>query len=131
MRARAARALGELGVLSSIPILSQIIEQEKDEAVILEIISAMTVIIKPELRASMSETPKFDLRGANIGNLASTVQGNQVYNAAPQPEMATALNEIKQLLEALQQKHSTTDETILAELIEDELDTLQQEDPNR
>jgi hypothetical protein len=26
----------------------------------------------------MSDAPKFDLRGANIGNLANTVHGNQV-----------------------------------------------------
>ncbi|MEM8640572.1 MAG: hypothetical protein AAGG51_17405 [Cyanobacteria bacterium P01_G01_bin.54] len=36
----------------------------------------------------MSEAPKYDLRGAQIGNLADTVQGDQIHNAAPSPETA-------------------------------------------
>ncbi|MCU0547782.1 MAG: toll/interleukin-1 receptor domain-containing protein [Leptolyngbya sp. Prado105] len=31
----------------------------------------------------MSDAPKFDLRGANIGNLAETVQGNQIAHMQP------------------------------------------------
>ena len=50
----------------------------------------------------MSETPKYDLRGASIGNFADTVQGDQIYNAALSPETAQALaQELDAVLEPL------------------------------
>lgn len=79
----------------------------------------------------MSEAPKYDLRGAQIGNLADTVKGNQVYNAAPSPETARALSEIKQLLQDLQQQHPSTNPTTIPEVLDAELDTWQAQDPSR
>jgi hypothetical protein len=79
----------------------------------------------------MSEVPKYDLRGANIGNLADTVQGDQIHNTAPSPEMARALTEIKQLLQDLQQQYPDTNPVTLPEVLDGELETWQHQDPSR
>lgn len=52
----------------------------------------------------MSEATKFDLRGAQIANLADTVQGDQKaiqHNYSQPQNLAKAATEIKQLLEQL------------------------------
>jgi hypothetical protein len=56
----------------------------------------------------MSETPKYDLRGANIGNFAETVQGDQnatQYNYAAPQNLTEAAAEIQKLLEQLAQSN--------------------------
>ncbi|MBV6625988.1 MAG: hypothetical protein KI793_24165 [Rivularia sp. (in: Bacteria)] len=61
----------------------------------------------------MSETSKFDLRGANVGNLADTVQGNQIAHqninvSGEQKSLAEAAKEIQDLLAQLKITYPTT-----------------------
>ncbi|MBE9244988.1 hypothetical protein IQ223_10710 [Microcystis aeruginosa LEGE 00239] len=61
----------------------------------------------------MSETPKYDLRGANIANFADTVQGDQkaVQHNYPTPQnLAEAAQEIQQLISQLTQTYPTNTE---------------------
>lgn len=55
----------------------------------------------------MSNAPKFDLRGANIGNLAETVQGNQIAHlqTASEQNLEILLTDYKQFIEQLQQRY--------------------------
>ncbi len=58
----------------------------------------------------MSESPKFDLRGAKIGNLADTVQGDQKsvqHNYAKQKSLTETAQEIQALLDQLSQTYPT------------------------
>ncbi|MEI2580443.1 hypothetical protein [Scytonema sp. PRP1] len=66
----------------------------------------------------MSETPKYDFRGSNIGNFADTVQsgGRQQaiqHNYAPEQKqnLIEAAKEIQQLLDQLSQTYPTTTES--------------------
>ena len=63
----------------------------------------------------MSETPKFDLSRANIGNVADTVQGNQVAHqkiniSGEQKSLAESAKEIQDLLTQLKTNYPTTTE---------------------
>lgn len=63
----------------------------------------------------MSETPKFDLSRANIGNVADTVQGNQVAHqkiniSGEQKTLTESAKEIQELLAQLQMTYPTNSE---------------------
>ena len=61
----------------------------------------------------MSETPKYDLRGANIANFADTVRGDQKavqHNYATPQNLAEAAQEIQQLISQLTQTYPTNTE---------------------
>jgi len=82
----------------------------------------------------MSNTPKFDLRGATIGNLAETVQGDQIahlHNASEQ-NLEMLLTDYKQFIEQLQQKYPTlADATTVPQLIEVEAKLIEAQDQQR
>jgi hypothetical protein len=60
---------------------------------------------------TMTDSPKYDLRGAKIGNFAETVQGDQKsvqHNYAEQLSLAETVQEIQALLDQLSQTYPTT-----------------------
>ncbi|MEG3435999.1 hypothetical protein V0288_02610 [Pannus brasiliensis CCIBt3594] len=62
----------------------------------------------------MSDTPKYDLRGANIGSFADTVQGDQKsvqHNYAPPQNLAESAREIQELLAQLSRTYPTDTDT--------------------
>jgi HEAT repeat protein/ElaB/YqjD/DUF883 family membrane-anchored ribosome-binding protein len=71
-----------------------------------------------KLNRTMSETPKYDFRGSNIGNFADTVQsgGRQqavqhIYAPEQKQNLIEAAKEIQQLLDQLSQTYPTTTES--------------------
>ncbi|GCA74832.1 hypothetical protein MiTe_01658 [Microcystis aeruginosa NIES-2520] len=73
----------------------------------------LILISNPQSFNPMSETPKYDLRGANIANFADTVQGDQKavqHNYATPQNLAEAAQEIQQLISQLTQTYPTNTE---------------------
>ena len=63
----------------------------------------------------MSNTPKFDFRGANVGNFAETVHGDQksiqhIYTPEQKQTLGEAAAEIQKLLKQLEQANPTATE---------------------
>ncbi|WP_072621245.1 hypothetical protein [Spirulina major] len=82
----------------------------------------------------MANAPKFDLRGANIGNLADTVQGDQIAHIQNQSEQnfEILLTDYKQFIDQLQQKYPTlTDLATVSQMIEVETQLIKAQDPQR
>lgn len=80
IRIKAAQSLAKLATEKAIPALCQALEIEANLAdlnVSFAIMDAIILISDLESSNLMSETPKYDLRGANIANFADTVQGDQ------------------------------------------------------
>jgi hypothetical protein len=59
--------------------------------------------------AGLSNVPKFDLRGANIGNLAETIQDDQIAHlqTASERNLEMLLTDYKQFIQQLQRKYPT------------------------
>ena len=129
IRIIAAETLGKLGNEDAIPYLCQAWRQDDDINVRLAAANAIVQISKPQ--QPMSDAPKFDLRGAQIGNLADTVQGDQVYNAAASHDFAAALTEVRQLLETLQQKYPTATAADAPIIMRAELESMQTNQPQQ
>lgn len=118
LRIKAAESLGKLSHEDAIPALCEALQRDENINVRLQAADALVAIVNPESLQSeslkpMSETPKFDLRGANIGNLADTVQGNQIANqninvSGQQQSLAESAKEIQDLLTQLQSTYPTT-----------------------
>jgi hypothetical protein len=82
----------------------------------------------------MSNAPKFDLRSANIGNLAETVQGDQIayHQNASEQNLEILLTGYKQFIEQLQQKYPTlADATTVPQIIEVEAKLIEAQDQQR
>ena len=129
IRIIAAETLGKLGNEDAISYLCQAWRQDDDINVRLAAANAIVQISKPQ--QPMSDAPKFDLRGAQIGNLADTVQGDQVYNAAASQDFAAALTEVRQLLETLQQKYPTATAADAPIIMRAELESMQTNQPQQ
>ncbi len=129
IRITAAETLGKLGSEDAIPYLCQAWRQDDDINVRLAAANAIVQISTPQ--HPMSDAPKFDLRGAQIGNLADTVQGDQVYNAATSQDFAAALTEVRQLLETLQQKYPTATAAEAPIIMRAELESMQATQPQQ
>jgi ElaB/YqjD/DUF883 family membrane-anchored ribosome-binding protein len=116
IRLKAAETLGMLGNEAAIPALCQAWQQDNDLSVRLVAANAIVQIITQSIQP-MSDTPKdapkYDLRGANIGNFADNVQGDQnatQYIYAQEQDLAEAATKIQQLLTQLAQTYpSQTD----------------------
>jgi 2C-methyl-D-erythritol 2,4-cyclodiphosphate synthase len=113
IRAKAAESLGKIGYEEAIPALCNAWLQDEDINVRFKAVDALVIIINSKSIKTMSETPKYDLRGANIGNLADSVQGNQIANqsinvSGQQQSLAEAAKEIQDLLAQLQSSYPTT-----------------------
>lgn len=113
IRAKAAESLGQIGYEEAIPTLCKAWLQDEDINVRFQAVDALVIIINSKSIKTMSETPKYDLRGANIGNMADSVQGNQIANqsinvSGQQQSLAEAAKEIQDLLTQLQTSYPTT-----------------------
>lgn len=91
-----------------------------------DIVTLLVLLLR--VSKTMSEAPKYDLRGANIGNFAETVQGDQnatQYNDAAPQNLAESAAEIQRLLEQLAQSNpiivTEPDQTVAFETLHQEL----------
>jgi HEAT repeat protein len=141
VRAESALALGRLRDERAIPNLCQALT-DGNEQVRINAVTALS-ILDESLTSSdivtllilllrvpnvMSETPKYDLRGANIGNFAETVQGDQIstqHNYAAPQNLKEAAVEIQKLLEQLAQSNpaiiAEQDQTAALETLHQEI----------
>jgi hypothetical protein len=113
IRAKAAQSLAKLGSEKVIPVLCQALESESDLKVTFQIMDAILLVNQINSPKTMTETPKYDLRGATIGNFAETVQGDQKnvqHNYAPTQNLTEAPQEIQQLLTQLSLTYPTQTE---------------------
>lgn len=141
VRAESALSLGRLRDEKATTPLCQALN-DKDEQVRINAVTALAMldeslsssdigtllILLLRIPKIMSEIPKYDLRGANIGNFADTVQGDQnatQYNYAASQNLAEAAVEIQKLLEPLAQNNpaiaTEQDQTVVVEALHQEL----------
>lgn len=114
VRIKAAQSLAKLASEKAISPLCQALDREEDLEVAFEIIDAIIMINNLSSLPPMSETPKYDFRGANIGNFADTVQGDQKsvqHNYAPPQNLAEAKREFEDILSGVLQTYPTSTET--------------------
>jgi HEAT repeat protein len=121
VRAESALALGRLRDERATAPLCQALTDD-DEQVRIDAVTALSMldesltssdivtllILLLRVSKTMSEAPKYDLRGANIGNFAETVQGDQnatQHNYAAPQHLTEAATEIQKLLEQLAQSN--------------------------
>ena len=114
IRAKAAESLGKIGYEEAIPALCNAWLLDNDINVRFEAADALVMIINVRSIKTMPETPKYDLHGANIGNLADSVQGNQIAFptidvSGQEKSLAEAAIEIQDLLSQMQASYPTTD----------------------
>ncbi|MEM8640571.1 MAG: HEAT repeat domain-containing protein [Cyanobacteria bacterium P01_G01_bin.54] len=76
----AAETLAKLGHEEAIPYLLAALENVSDENFFAAINHCIQMIIEAQPEAPANPAPKYDLRGAQIGNLADIVQGDQQSN---------------------------------------------------
>lgn len=87
----------------------------------------------------MSDAPKFDLRGTNIGNLADTVHGNQIATQhidaqqvdASEQTFELLLTDFQQFINDLQQKYPDATDEKAIQTIDVEVKELQRTKPLR
>lgn len=111
IRGKAAQSLAELADEAVIPLLCKALDQESNPDVACQIMDAIVLINKSLNPKTMSDSPKYDLRGAKIGNFAETVHGDQKsvqHNYAEQPSLAETVQEIQALLDQLSKTYPTT-----------------------
>jgi hypothetical protein len=130
-RAKAAECLGELANAEALTILCQALPQERTPDVQISIMDAIVTLAKPDPDKPMSETPKYDLRGANIGNFAETIQSGGRQEAiqniyAPEQDFNKLLADYQQFFNSLQQKYpAQTPEAALQPIIDAEFQEIQ------
>jgi uncharacterized protein (UPF0147 family) len=141
VRAESALALGRLRDERAIPNLCQALTDE-NEQVRINAVTALSIldeslapsdivtilILLLRVPTAMSETSKYDLRGANISNFAETVQGDQnatQHNYATPQNLTEAAAEIQKLLEQLAQSNPAfgveQDQTVAIETLHQEI----------
>jgi hypothetical protein len=134
VRISAAEALGKLGSEEAILVLREVVLDDTDSKVRIAAINALVLIASPKSIQTMSEVPKYDLRGANIGNFAETVQGNQIATQninTGTPEMTEAIATFQQILQDLHQKHPAATEAQAPLIMRAELEEIKRNQPNR
>jgi thioredoxin-like negative regulator of GroEL len=136
-RAKAAECLGELANAEALTILCEALPQERTPDVQISIMDAIVTLAKPDSDKTMSETPKYDLRGANIGNFAETIQSGGRQEAtqniyAPEQDFDKLLTDYQQFFNSIQQKYpAQTPEAALQPIIDAEFQELQKTQPQR
>ncbi len=111
--------------------------QERTPDVQICIMDAIVTLAKPDSDKIMSETPKYDLRGAKIGNFAETIQSGGRQEAtqniyAPEQDFDKLLADYQQFFNSLQQKYPTqTPEAVLQPIIDAEFQEIQKTQPQR
>ncbi len=80
----------------------------------------------------MAETSKYSFGKVDNVRIFEKVEGGyHENNITLSPETSQALTEIKQLIQNLAQKHATPEENLSPEIIEAELVTIEQQEPQR
>jgi hypothetical protein len=131
MRLKAVESLRLIRAEEAINELCCVFKTDPDLNVRLAAADAAVEIENPEAFKTMSETPKYDFRGAKIGSIADNVQGDQVsyqFNLA-EANLDEELTEIQQILNTLQQKHSQASESEASAIIEAEFREIKQRKP--
>jgi HEAT repeats len=136
-RAKAADCLGELESPEALTILCEALQKERTPDVQIRMMDAIVNLAKPNSDKPMSETPKYDLRGANIGNFAETIQSGGRQEAtqnihAPEQDFNKLLADYQQFFNNLQQKYPTQPpEAALQPIIDAEFQEIQKTQPQR
>jgi hypothetical protein len=136
-RAKAAECLSELASAEALTILCQALPQERAPDVQISIMDAIVTLAKPDLDKPMPETPKYDLRGANIGNFAETIQSGGRQEATqniypPEQDFNKLLTDYQQFFNSIQQKYpAQTPEAALQTIIDAEFQEIQNTQPQR
>jgi thioredoxin-like negative regulator of GroEL len=136
-RAKAADCLGELESAEALTILCEALQKERTPDVQIRMMDAIVNLAKPDSDKPMSETPKYDLRGANIGNFAETIQSGGRQDAtqniyAPEQDFNKLLADYQQFFTELQQKYPTQiPEAALQPIIDAEFQEIQKTQPQR
>jgi HEAT repeats len=136
-RAKAAECLGQLGSTDTVPTLCKILLQEQNRNVRLRIMDAIVDLAQSQSSKPMTETPKYDLRGANIGNFAETIQSGGRQEAtqhiyAPEQDFDKLLTDYQQFFNDLQQKYPIQiPEAALLPIINAEFQEIQKTQPQR
>lgn len=129
IRAKAAQSLAKLGSEKVVPVLCQALELESNSDVAFQIMDAILLVNTMNSPETMTETPKYDFRGANIGSFAETVQGDQKnvqHNYAQIQNLTEAAQEIQQLLTQLSLTYPTQTEVekqIFVDQVDQEIKT--------
>jgi thioredoxin-like negative regulator of GroEL len=136
-RAKAAQCLGQLGSTDALPILCAAVRQEQSPEVKVQIMDAIVDLAQSQPASPMSESPKYDLRGANIGNFAETIQPGGRQEAtqhiyAPEQNFDRLLADYKQFFNDLQQRYpAQVPDSALPAIIEAEFRDIQTKQPQR
>jgi hypothetical protein len=136
-RAKAAECLGAWANAEVLTILCQALPQERTPDVQISIMDAIVTLAKPDSDKPMSETPKYDLRGANIGNFAETIQSGGRQEATqniypPEQDFNKLLTDYQQFFNSIQQKYPTQPpEAALKPIIDAEFQEIQKTQPQR
>lgn len=140
IRAKAALSLGKLGIESAIPELDRAAATDPDIQVRLSAIDALVLIAKPELVAIMTESsknqPNFNIH--QVGNINTgdvNVRGDMVgiqYNYSfPEPKQAEAVGQVSEVIQDIRQQNPQASETQIVDIIEGELATMHQNEPQK
>jgi HEAT repeat protein len=137
VRAKAAKSLGQLRSAEALITLCERLSQEQASDVQIVIMEAIVELYLSQQAQPMSESPKYDLRGANIGNFAETIQtgsrqeATQYINATEQ-DFDRLLADYKNFLAEIQQKYpAQTPESAVQPIIDAEFQELQNTQPQR
>lgn len=140
IRAKAALSLGKLGIESTIPDLSQAASTDPDIQVCLSAIDALLLIAKPELIAIMTEPsknqPTFHINKAgqiNTGDVKveRDMVGFQYNYTFPEPKQAEAVGQVSEVIQDIRQQNPQASETQIVEIIQSELATMHQNNPQK
>jgi hypothetical protein len=140
IRAKAALSLGKLGIESAIPELDRAAATDPDIQVRLSAIDALVLIAKPELAIFMTEPsknqPTFNIN--QVGNINTgdvNVRGDMVgiqYNYSfPEPKQAEAVGQVSEVIQDIRQQNPQASETQIVDIIESELATMHQNEPQK
>lgn len=140
IRTKAALSLGKLGIESAIPDLDRAASTDPDIQVRLCAIDALVLIAKPELIAIMTEPsknqPTFHIN--QVGNLTTgdvkvdrDMVGIQYNYTFPEPKQAEAVSQVSQVIQDIRQQNPQASETQIVDIIEGELVTMHQNEPQK
>ncbi|WP_293124721.1 HEAT repeat domain-containing protein [Microcoleus sp. bin38.metabat.b11b12b14.051] len=140
IRAKAALSLGKLGIESAIPDLSQAASTDPDIQVCLSAIDALLLIAKPELIEIMTEPsknqPTFHIN--QVGNINTgdvkierDMVGIQYNYTFPEPKQAEAVGQVSEVIQDIRQQNPQASDIQIVDIIEGELATMHQNDPQK
>ena len=140
IRAKAAVSLGKLGIESAIPELCQAASADPDIQVCLSAMDALVLIAKPELTAIMTEPsknqPTFHIN--QVGQINSgdvkverDMVGFQYNYTFPEPKQAEAVAQVSEVIQDIRQQNPQASETQIVDIIQSELATIHQNDPQK